>query len=95
TLLWMLSTNMLPSVGVLLPVDLIFRALGLLDSRTGLIIIYMLMNLPIVVWMLYTFFKDIPKHILEAGRMHGASTLQGIFRLLLPLSLPGIASTGL
>ena len=95
TLLWMLSTKMLPSVGVLLPVYLIFRDLGLLDSRTGLIIIYMLMNLPIVVWMLYTFFKDIPKDILEAGRMDGASTLQEIFHLLLPLTLPGIASTGL
>ncbi|HBS17003.1 MAG TPA: sugar ABC transporter permease, partial [Halomonas sp.] len=61
----------------------------------GLIIIYTLMNLPIVVWMLYTFFKDMPKDILEAGRMDGASTLQEVFFLLLPLTLPGIASTGL
>ncbi|MGO2240137.1 MAG: carbohydrate ABC transporter permease [Halomonas sp.] len=95
TLLWMLSTKMLPSVGVLVPIYLIFRDVGLLDTRTGLIIIYTLMNLPIVVWMLYTFFKDMPKEILEAGRMDGASTLQEVFFLLLPLTLPGIASTGL
>ncbi|MBF59274.1 carbohydrate ABC transporter permease [Halomonas sp. FeN2] len=95
TLLWMLSTKMLPSVGVLVPIYLICRDVGLLDTRTGLIIIYTLMNLPIVVWMLYTFFKDMPKDILEAGRMDGASTLQEVFFLLLPLTLPGIASTGL
>ena len=95
TLLWMLSTKMLPPVGVLVPIYLIFRDVGLLDTRTGLIIVYTLMNLPIVVWMLYTFFKDMPKDILEAGRMDGASTLQEVFFLLLPLTLPGIASTGL
>ncbi|MDX1464165.1 MAG: carbohydrate ABC transporter permease [Halomonas sp.] len=95
TLLWMLSTKMLPPVGVLVPIYLLFRDTGLLDTRTGLIIVYTLMNLPIVVWMLYTFFKDMPKDILEAGRMDGASTLQEVLYLLLPLTLPGIASTGL
>ncbi|MFC3291200.1 carbohydrate ABC transporter permease [Modicisalibacter luteus] len=95
TLLWMLSTKMLPPVGVLVPIYLLFRDTGLLDTRTGLIIVYTLMNLPIVVWMLYTFFKDLPKDILEAGRMDGASTFQEVWYLLLPLTLPGIASTGL
>ena len=95
TLLWMLSTKMLPPGGVLMPVYLLFRDMGLLDSQLGLTIVYMLMNLPIVVWMLYTFFKDIPKDILEAGRMDGAGTLQEVLYLLLPLTLPGIASTGL
>lgn len=95
TLLWMLSTKMLPPVGVLVPIYLLFRDVGLLDTRTGLVIVYTLMNLPIVVWMLYTFFKDMPRDILEAGRMDGASTLQEVLYLLLPLTLPGIASTGL
>ncbi|TFH86466.1 carbohydrate ABC transporter permease [Billgrantia azerbaijanica] len=95
TLLWMLSTKMLPPVGVLVPIYLLFRDVGLLDTRTGLTIVYTLMNLPIVVWMLYTFFKDLPKDILEAGRMDGASTFQEVLFLLLPLTLPGIASTGL
>jgi sorbitol/mannitol transport system permease protein len=95
TLLWMLSTKMLPPVGVLVPIYLIFRDLNLLDTRTGLAIVYALINLPILVWMLYTFFKEVPKDILEAGRMDGAKPKQELFHILLPLSLPGIASTGL
>jgi sorbitol/mannitol transport system permease protein len=94
-LLWMLSTKMMPAVGVLVPIYLIFRTTGALDSRWGLIIVYMLMNLPIVVWMLYTFFKEVPKDILEAGRMDGAKPKQEVWMLLMPLSLPGIASTAL
>jgi len=95
TLLWMLSTKMLPPVGVLVPIYLLFRTAGLLDSRNGLLIIYALMNLPIVVWMLFTFYKEVPNDILEAGRMDGARTLTEIWFLLLPLTLPGAASTGL
>jgi sorbitol/mannitol transport system permease protein len=94
-LLWMLSTKMMPAVGVLVPIYLIFKNLGAIDTRWGLIIVYMLMNLPIVIWMLYTFFKEVPKEILEAGRMDGAKLKQEVWMLLLPLSLPGIASTAL
>ncbi len=95
TLLWMLSTKMLPPVGVLVPIYLLFRTTGLLDTRSGLIVIYALMNLPIVVWMLFTFFKEVPREILEAGRMDGADTWAEVVHLLMPLTLPGIASTGL
>ena len=95
TLLWMLSTKMLPPVGVLVPIYLIFRDFGLLDTRSGLLVIYALMNLPIVVWMLFTFYKDVPHEILEAGRMDGATTWGEMVYLLMPLTLPGVASTGL
>ena len=95
TLLWMLSTKMLPPVGVLVPIYLLFRTAGLLDTRSGLIMIYALMNLPIVVWMLFTFYKEVPNEILEAGRMDGARTWGEVWYLLLPLTLPGVASTGL
>ncbi|HKY05922.1 MAG TPA: carbohydrate ABC transporter permease, partial [Blastocatellia bacterium] len=95
TLLWMLSTKMLPPVGVLVPIYILFRDLGLLDTRIGLIIIYALINLPIIVWLLYTFFKDVPKEILEAGRMDGARRGQELLYLLVPLAVPGIASTAL
>lgn len=95
TLLWMLSTKMMPPVGVLVPIYLLFRDVGLLDTVTGLVIVYALMNLPIVVWMLYTYFKDVPREILEAGRVDGASAWQEVQILLLPLAWPGIASTGL
>ncbi len=95
TLLWMLSTKMLPPVGVLVPIYLLFRTVGLLDTRSGLVMIYALMNLPIVIWMLFTFYKDVPGEILEAGRMDGARTWGEVWFLLLPLTLPGVASTGL
>lgn len=95
TLLWMLSTKMMPPVGVLIPMYLLFKNLGLLDTVTGLLIIYTLINLPIVIWMLYTYFKDVPGEILEAGRVDGAKPMQELFLLLLPLAVPGIASTGL
>jgi sorbitol/mannitol transport system permease protein len=95
TLLWMLSTKMLPPVGVLVPIYLLFRTAGLLDTRSGLVMIYALMNLPIVVWMLFTFYKEVPNEILEAGRMDGARTAGEVWFLLLPLTLPGVASTGL
>jgi len=92
-LLWMLSTKMLPAVGVLYPIYLIFIELGILDSRVGLIVVLMLMNLPIIVWMLYTYFKEIPGEILEAARMDGASLREEIIYVLTPMAIPGIAST--
>ena len=92
-LLWMLSTKMLPAVGVLYPIYLIFIQLGLLDTRFGLVIIMMLINLPIIVWMLYTYFREIPGEILEAARMDGASLREEILYVLTPMAVPGIAST--
>ncbi|WP_340162251.1 carbohydrate ABC transporter permease [uncultured Hoeflea sp.] len=92
-LLWMLSTKMLPAVGVLYPIYLIFIQLGILDTRTGLVIVLMLINLPIIVWMLYTYFKEIPGEILEAARMDGASLKDEILYVLTPMAVPGIAST--
>ena len=92
-LLWMLSTKMMPPVGVLVPIYLLYRTFGLLDSRGGLIIVLCLGNLPIVVWMLFTYFKEIPRDILEAARMDGATVGREIIYVLTPMALPGIAST--
>jgi sorbitol/mannitol transport system permease protein len=94
-LLWMLSTKMMPAVGVLVPMYLLFKNTGLLDTRTGLVLITMLANLPIIVWMLYSFFKEVPGEIIEASRMDGAKPLQQFAMVLMPLALPGIASTAL
>jgi sorbitol/mannitol transport system permease protein len=95
TLLWMLSTKMMPAVGVLLPIYLIFRTLQLLDSILGLIIIYTLINLPIAVWMSYTYFSEVPGAILEAARIDGANIWNELWYLLRPMTLPGLSSTGL
>ncbi|MAZ82775.1 MAG: sugar ABC transporter permease [Rhizobiales bacterium] len=92
-LMWMLSTKMLPAVGVLYPIYLLFIQAGLLDTKTGLILVVMLCNLPIIVWMLYTYFKEIPSEILEAARMDGATLKEEILYVLTPMAIPGIAST--
>src|ERR1700674_1535231 len=92
-LMWMLSTKMMPAVGVLVPIYLIYRDFGLLDTRAGLIAILCLGNLPIVVWMLFTYFKEIPKDILEAARMDGATIGRELVYVLTPMAIPGLAST--
>ena len=92
-LMWMLSTKMMPPVGALIPLYLIFRDLKLLDSHVGIIIVLMLLNLPIIIWMLYTYFKEIPGEILEASRMDGASIGKELIYVLAPMAVPGIAST--
>jgi sorbitol/mannitol transport system permease protein len=94
-LLWMLSTKFMPAVGVLVPIYLLLIWTGLLDTRTGLILITLAANLPLLVWMLYSYFKEIPPEILEAGRMDGAGPLQQLRYLLLPMAAPGVASTAL
>jgi sorbitol/mannitol transport system permease protein len=94
-LMWMLSTKMMPAVGALVPVYVMAQTSGLLDTRTALVIVFTLSNLPIMVWMLYSYLKEIPNEILEASRMDGA-TLWSEFRyVLLPLTMGGLASTGL
>ncbi|HEY0791318.1 MAG TPA: carbohydrate ABC transporter permease [Chthoniobacterales bacterium] len=95
TLLWMLSTKMMPAVGVLVPIYLLFKTVGLLDSVPGLIIIYTLMNLPIAAWMSYTYFCEVPAAILEAARIDGASLWDELWHVLRPMALPGLSSTGL
>ena len=107
-LLWMLSTKMMPPAGALIPIYLIFNRNGLMfkdwgwidlsdwnliDTFAGMIPLMMLLNLPIVIWMLYTYFKEIPFGILEAARMDGAGLWQELASVLAPMAVPGIAST--
>jgi sorbitol/mannitol transport system permease protein len=94
-LMWMLSTKMMPAVGALVPIYVLAQRAELLDTRAGLIVVFTLSNLPIMVWMLYSHFKDIPGEILEAARMDGATLWQECRMVLLPLALGGLASTGL
>ncbi|MDG5977085.1 binding-protein-dependent transport system inner membrane protein [Hydrogenophaga taeniospiralis CCUG 15921] len=94
-LMWMLSTKMMPAVGALVPIYVLAQKSHLLDTQLALIIVFTLSNLPIMVWMLYSAFKEIPNEILEAARMDGATLWQEATKVLLPLSLGGFASTGL
>ena len=94
-LMWMLSTKMMPAVGALVPIYVLAQKAQLLDTQLALIIVFTLSNLPIMVWMLYSHFKDIPHEILEAARMDGATLWQEFRLVLLPLGMGGLASTGL
>lgn len=94
-MVWMISTKMMPAVSVLMPIYQIYGHFGMLDSRIGLILVYALMNLPITVWLIYTYFLEIPVEVLEAGRVEGLTTWQEIRHLVLKMSLPGLFSTGL
>jgi sorbitol/mannitol transport system permease protein len=91
----MLSTKMMPSVGVLIPIYILWQYLGLLDTIPGLIIVFTLINLPIAVWMSYTYFCEVPQGILEAARIDGADVWRELWYLLRPMTMPGLASTAL
>jgi sorbitol/mannitol transport system permease protein len=109
SLLWILSTKMMPPAGALVPIFLIFNRNGLVfkdwgnginltnftifDSHWGMVPLMMLFNLPIMIWMLYTYFKEIPGEILEAARMDGAGLWSELTRILTPMAVPGIVST--
>jgi sorbitol/mannitol transport system permease protein len=95
SMLWMMSTRMLPPAGVIVPLFVIFRDLSLLDTHLGLILLFAGMNLPLVVWMVTGFMEDVPFALIEAARLDGASLWQEFTRVLLPLLLPGLAATAL
>ncbi|MBC8099946.1 MAG: carbohydrate ABC transporter permease [Armatimonadetes bacterium] len=95
TLTWLISTRMLPPVGIIVPLFVIFRDLGLRDTHLGLIIIYTAMNLPLVIWMMRSFFLDVPYEILEAGRIDGTTLWQEFQYVVIPLVRPGLFATAL
>ena len=95
-LMWMLSTKMLPAAAVLYPMTFLTKNfLGIFDTHFLVILVLCLINLPIVIWMLFTYFKEIPKEIIEAGKMDGVNTWGEIKDILIPLAWGGIASTAL
>ncbi len=94
-LFFFISTKFLPIVGVIMPIWIIARDLNLLGTRTVLIVLYTAMNLPLAVWMLRSFFAEVPKELIEASQIDGASLLGQIRQVILPIVLPGVAATAL
>lgn len=92
---WILSTKFLPLIAALIPVYVVFQNLGLLDNIWALVVFYTGMNLPIAIWMMHSFLKEIPKDIMAAAEVDGASLLRVLRSIILPLAMPGIAATGL
>ena len=94
-LFFFLSTRFLPVVGAIVPIYILARNAQLLDTVTVLIILYTAMNMPIAVWMLRSFFLEVPREIMEAARVDGATLRHELLRIVLPLIAPGIAATAL
>ena len=92
---WFLSTTLLPPVSVVVPVYLIFRTLGILDTIFGLVFIYTGIHTPIVIWMTRSFLMDVPKQLIESAAIDGASKVRAFFSIILPLVRSGVASTAL
>jgi sorbitol/mannitol transport system permease protein len=102
-LFFFISTRFLPVAGVIVPLYVLFSpagdpvlgvpGLGLLGTQKGLIILYTAMNLPIAVWMLRSFFEEVPRDILDAARVDGASLFREMFQIVLPMVSPGLVAT--
>jgi multiple sugar transport system permease protein len=92
--LWILATRMAPPVAFTIPFFLAFRVLGLLDSLTGLVVIYLTFNLALVIWMMRNFFDAVPRALEEAAWIDGCGVWSGFRRIALPLAAPGVAATG-
>jgi multiple sugar transport system permease protein len=93
--LWVLATRMAPPIAFAIPFFLAYRWLGLIDTLSGLLIIYLTFNLSLVMWMMRTFFDGIPRSLEEAAAIDGAGPLQVFYRITLPLSGPGLATTAI
>lgn len=93
--LWILASRMAPPIAFTIPFFLIYRHLELLDTITGLVIIYLTFNLSLVIWMMRTFFDGTPRSLEEAAWIDGASVWDGFLRIVLPISAPGLAATAI
>jgi multiple sugar transport system permease protein len=89
---WVLSQRFLPPVAIILPIFLLFRSWGLYDTRVGLILAYAFMTLPISVWMMYAYFRQLPKSLEDAALVDGLSRWQAFWMVAVPLAAPGVAA---
>lgn len=94
-LFWIISQRILPPIVVIIPIYMMFQAVGLLDTHLALIIVYAVANLPIVVWLMHDFFAGLPIELEESAQLDGASRFGIFWEIVLPLTRPGLAATTL
>jgi multiple sugar transport system permease protein len=90
---FMISQRILPPVAVVIPIYVLFQRFGLLDTHAALVITYVAVNLPIVVWLMRDFFENVPRDLEESASLDGASRYRIFFTIVLPLAKPGLAAT--
>lgn len=93
--LWILASRMAPPIAYTIPFFLIYRHVELLDTLSGLVLIYLTFNLSLVIWMMRTFFDGTPRSLEEAAWIDGATVWQSFLRIVLPLAAPGLAATAI
>jgi multiple sugar transport system permease protein len=93
--LWILASRMAPPTAFAIPYFLVYREIELLDTLTGLIVIYLTFNLSLVIWMMRAFFDQTPRSLEEAAWIDGATFWQGFVKIALPLTAPGLAATAI
>jgi multiple sugar transport system permease protein len=89
---WVLSQRFLPPIATVLPIFLIYRGLGLHDTHFGMIIAYTVFTLPVTVWMMFAYFRQLPKSLEEAALVDGCTRWQSLWRVAIPLAAPGIVA---
>ncbi len=94
-LFWIISQRILPPVVVVIPLYVMFQAVGMLDTHMALILLYAVANMPIVVWLMYDFFRHLPIELEESAQLDGATRLRIFWEIVLPLTRPGLAATTL
>jgi len=95
TAFWILSIRMFPPIAPILPLFFLFRQLGLVDTFPAMILLYLTFNVPLVVWLMRSFFQDIPQAVEEAALIDGYSRFQAFYKVALPLVTPGLVATTL
>jgi multiple sugar transport system permease protein len=90
---WILSIRMFPPIAPILPLFFIYRQFGLVGTRIGVVLLYLTFNVPLVVWLMRSFFRDVPEALEEAAMIDGYSRLQAFYKVTLPLVAPGIVAT--
>jgi len=94
-LFWIISQRILPPIVVVIPLYVMFQAVGMLDTHMALILLYAVANMPIVVWLMYDFFRHLPIELEESAQLDGATRLRIFWEIVLPLTRPGLAATSL
>jgi sorbitol/mannitol transport system permease protein len=92
---WFVSTTFLPAIAVIVPVYLVFQRLRILDTQLGLVVLYTGAGVPLMIWMITNFFKEIPKEIVESADIDGSSRLNTFFTIMLPLVRNGLISSAM
>jgi len=92
-LFWIVSQRIMPPIVTALALFLMLRVIGLLDTRLGLVLVYLAFNLPLATWLMHNYFRQVPVSLEEAALVDGASRARALWHVVIPVSVPGLVAT--